>query len=152
MAVEIFRSALTVNDLVSSATTTTIAGQFVKLGERKIEAGELLSIGFGDESGQNNAQGRIYMKLRNATPADVEGTVRLQVYSPQNRPLVILGEWRTETLKAGDTDRTKQIPLPENMYSLSEDKKLVLEFMADVSGVVTKANSTIIFDTTTQTV
>lgn len=151
MMAERFRSALTQADMISSSTVTTVAGQFVKLGERKIEAGELLALGFGAQSGQESAQGRIYVDMQNATVA-VEGTVRLQVYSPQNRPMVILGEWRTETLRTGDGDRTKQVPLPEDIYFLSEDKKLVLEFQADASGIVDKSKTKIIFDTTTETV
>lgn len=148
---ERFRTALTKNDLISADTVLT-AGQFVKLGERKIEAGELLAVGFGQESGQNNAQGRIYMDLKTAASAAIAGTVRLQAYSPQNRPLVILGEWRTETLSTGAGDRTKQVPFPEDIYWLSEDKKLVLEFNADAAATVAKAQSTILMDATEETV
>lgn len=148
---ERFRTALTKNDLMSGDTVLT-AGQFVKLGERKIEAGELLAVGFGQESGQNNAQGRIYMDLKTSASAAIAGTVRLQAYSPQNRPLVILGEWRTETLSTGAGDRTKQVPFPEDIYWLSEDKKLVLEFAADAGATVAKAQSTILMDATEETV
>jgi hypothetical protein len=146
----IFRSALTQNDLISAATVNVIASQFVKLGERVIQAGELLSTGFGDQSGQNDAQGRIYALLKDntGTPVTLNGTMRLSVYTPQNRPLMILGEWRTETLATGAGDRTKQVPFPESIYQLSEDKKLVLEFMSDSTATLAKANSTILFDTT----
>jgi hypothetical protein len=150
-----FRSALTQNDLVATATTAAIAGQYVKLGERKIEAGESLSIGFGSQSGQESAQGRIFIDIRdNGTSPGlvINGTVRLQVYSPQNRPLVILGEWRTETLRTGSGDRTKQIPLPEDIYSLTEDKKLVLEYMADAAQTVGKTNTIVLLDTTEEEV
>jgi hypothetical protein len=148
---ERFRSALTKNDLIS-ADTVLVAGQFVKLGERKIEAGELLAVGFGDESGQDNAQGRVFMDLKTSASAVISGTVRLQVYSPQNRPLVILGEWRTETLSTGAGDRTKQIPFPEHTVWVSEDKKIVLEFNADAAATLAKAQSTILMDTTEETV
>lgn len=149
---EIFRSALTQADLITSATTAVTAGQFVKLGERKIEAGELMAIGYGQESGQNNAQGRIHVLLKNAT-VEIKGTVRLQVYSPQNRPLAILGEWRTEVLSTGAGDRTKQVPLPEHSIWMSEDKKLVLEFMSDTTdSALTKSTSTILIDITEEAV
>lgn len=151
---ERFRSALTKNELVSTTTVSLPAGQFTKVGERKVEAGELLAIGFGQQSGQESAQGRIFMDLKDttATPVAVVGTVRLQAYSPQNRPLVILGEWHTSTLSSGANDRTKQVPLPEDIYFLSEDKKLVLEVMPDTTVTLSKANTTIIMDTTTETV
>lgn len=146
-----FRSALTQNDLISSATVSCPAGQFTKLGERKIEAGEELSIGFGLQDGQENAQGRIFADLRDnaASPgAVVSGVFRLQVYSPQNRPMFILGEWRTETLSTGSGDRTKQVPLKEDQYLLTEDKKLVLEFMPDATVTIGKTNTKILLDTT----
>ena len=149
---ERFRSALTSADLITSATTAVTAGQFVKLGEYKVQAGELITLGYGQESGQENAQGRIYVEIKNATVA-LKGTVRLQAYSPQNRPLVILGEWRTEVLSSGTGDRTKQVPLPEMMYWLSEDKKLVLEFNSDTTdAALTKSTSTILIDTTEEAV
>lgn len=150
-----FRSALTQADLISAATTTVAVGQFNKLGERKIEAGESISIGFGSQSGQEAAQGRIFMDIRDSgvSPgAQIKGTVRLQVYSPQNRPLVILGEWRTETLASGSGDRTKQVPLPEDIYSITEDKKIVLEFMPDAAATVGKTNTIILLDTTEEEV
>jgi hypothetical protein len=149
---ETYRSALTESDLVSG-DVALVVGQFVKLGERKIEAGELLAIGYGMQSGQNNAQGRIFMDLRDNAAApgvEVNGTVRLQVHSPQNRPIKILGEWRTETLRSGETDRALMIPLPENFTWLSEDKKLVLELQADAAATLGKANSGILMDTTTE--
>lgn len=146
-----FRSALTQNDLISAATVAVTAGQYTILGKRTIQAGELLSIGFGDESGQNNAQGRVFMSIKDnaASPgADISGTLRLSVYTPQMRYLTNLGEWRTETVSTGTGDRTKMVPLPENIYQLSEDKILALEFNPDASGTVGKANSKILLDTT----
>lgn len=151
---EQFRTALTKASFGLADKAVTV-GQFVILGERKIEAGELLAIGFGSESGQNNAQGRVFVDIKNnaASPgANIEGTIRLQVYSPQNRPLMILGEWRTETLRTGAGDRTKQVPLPEHHAWLSEDKKLVIEFQADSAGTVGLANTTILIDATEETV
>lgn len=146
---EIFRSALTENEMIDAANVDVLEGQFVKLGERKVEAGELITIGYGMQSGQQSAQGRIYMDVQGGAGA-LNGTLRLSVYSPQDRPLKILGEWRTETLRTGAGDRTQQVPLPENMTWLSEDKKLVLEFEADNAGTVSKANTAVLFDTTTE--
>jgi hypothetical protein len=153
---EIFRSALTANELIDSADVAVLSGQFVKLGERKVEAGELLTIGFGQQSGQNNAQGRLYAEIRDnsASPGVVlSGTIRLSVYSPQNRPLRILQELRSETVSGGtQDDRASHVPFPESDVWLSEDKKLVLEFMADSAGTVGKTNSVLVMDTTTEAV
>lgn len=149
MAVE-FRSALTKNDLISGDIVVAV-GQYSILGKRTIQAGELLSIGFGQESGMDSAQGRIFIDIKNnavSPGAVLDGTLRLSVYTPQMRYLVNLGEWRTETLRSGAGDRTKQIPLNESVYQLSEDKILCLEFLPDVAGTVGKNNSSVLLDTT----
>jgi hypothetical protein len=148
---EVYRSAFTKDKLINSATVQLVAAEFVKLGEYKVEAGEMVSIGYGQQSGQQNAQGRIYVDLKDngvAPGLDLNGTVRLSVYSPQNRPIEILGEWRTETLRTDITDRTLQVPFPEDDLWISEDKKLVLEFASDGSEVLGKTNSTYIMDIT----
>jgi len=148
---ERFRSALTKNELIAVDTACS-AGIFTKLGEYKVQAGELITIGFGEQSGQEAAQGRIFIDLKVAAGTVIPGTVRLQAYSPQNRPLVILGEWRQEVLNQGAGDRTKQVPLPEQMYWLSEDKKLFLEFNPDATSTVAKTQSTVLIDTTEEAV
>lgn len=146
-----FRSAKTQNDLISATTVVATAGQYQWLGSYQIMSGELLSIGFGSQSGQNDAQGRFFCSIMDNTASPgvaINGTVRLTVYTPQKRPLMILGEWRTETLSTGSGDRTKQVPLPESIYQLSEDKYLALEFMPDATATVGKANTKIVVDTT----
>lgn len=148
MANEVYRSAITEAKLIGAASTAVIANNYIKLGEYKVEAGELISIGFGEQSGLDSAQGRIFMSLKNSGGTVIHGHVRMAVHSPQNRPMMILGEYRTETLADNPGDRTKQTPLPENKYWLSEDKKLVLEFMADANDTVDKSKSDILFDTT----
>lgn len=146
---EIFRSAFTQADLISSATVSTVAGNPIKLGEYVVPAGELVSIGYGSLNGQQNATGRIFIDLQNAT-VPVEGLVRISAFSPQDRPKEILREYRTETLRQSLTDRTKQVPFEEHQLAVSEDKKIVLEFIADVTGIVDKSKSKILMDITKQ--
>lgn len=146
---EFYRSALTQADLIANASTNTVAGQFVKLGERKIYAGEQIALGFAESAGQDNAVGRLFIDLQNATVA-VEGTVRISIFSPQNRPLVTLHEFRTETLRHGAADRSLQVPFPVGSAWSSEDKKLVLEFMADTTGIVDRNRSKILMDVTVE--
>jgi hypothetical protein len=148
MAGEIYRSAFTSNDLIGAASVACTAGQFNKLGEYQVQAGELVGLGFGDQSGQENAVGRLYMLLQTSAPAAIPGTVRIQAYTPQNRPLEILAEFRTEAISQNATDRTKQMPLAFNNIFLSEDKKIFLEFNPDATATVAKANTTINMDIT----
>jgi hypothetical protein len=148
---ETYRSALTQADLISGATVVCNAGQYNKLGEYKILAGEVLAVGFGPQSGMDNAQGRIYADLRDNAAAPgvaVNGMLRLEVYSPKDRPMVTVFEFRTEVLRTSAADRTKQIPLPEGDFFLSEDKKYVLSFKPDATVTIGKANTFIILDTT----
>lgn len=151
---ERFRSAFTASDLIGSATVSLVAGAITRLGEYKVQAGELVTVGFASQDGQNNAVGRLFMELKDttATPVVLNGKVRMSVYSPQNRNLVILGEWRTETLSHGKTDRSLMTPLPENNIWVSEDKRIVLEFISDTTATLSKTNSTILMDTTVEAV
>lgn len=141
-----FRSALTKADLISGDIVCT-QGQYNKLGEYVIPAGLHVGIGFGADGGQEAAQGRIYMLLQTAVPAAINGSVRLSIFSPQNRSLMIIDEFRTEALSTS-TDRTKQVPLPFSGVWVSEDKKIILEFIPDATATVSKANSTVIIDAT----
>jgi hypothetical protein len=145
-----FRSALTTTDFMSGTVACT-AGLFTRLGSRVIQAGELLSLGFGNQSDQAGAQGRIFVDVRDNTAspgAIVPGIVRLTVYTPQDRPLVILAEFRVETLNQNSSDRTKQLPFPESIYQISEDKKLVIEFKPDATATVSNTNTKMVIDIT----
>jgi len=150
MAREFFRSALTASDLIGSDTVAVIAGQFVKLGEYQVPAGEELAIGYGPHTSQESAVGRFYAKIMDDTATAVEepGVIRLTAYSPQDRPLRVLAEFRTEQANQGENDVTLRIPMPESIYNLREDQKLVLEFKSDASDNVVKASSVIILDVT----
>lgn len=149
---ERYRSAFTKNDLITNATVAIVLGQYNKLGEYKVQAGETISIGYGAFSGMDNAIGRVYGILKDsaATPVELKGKLRLTIYSPQDRPMKIMHEWRTEALNTSATDRTKQTPLSEGIEEITEDKKIVLEFLPDAigNGTLSKTNSDLIMDVT----
>jgi hypothetical protein len=144
-----YRSAFNKDTFFSAATVAVVAGEAKKLGEYAVNSKEIISLGWGGLEGQENAQGRIYVQLKDNTEAgavQIHGTVRLSVYSPQDRPIAIMHEFRTEQLDTSSTDRTKQIPFPEGMYEITEDNKIVMEFISDTSATLSKANSTIMMD------
>lgn len=148
---EIYRSSLSHDELISAATTVCNQGVPTKLGEYVVQAGQVIALGYGEQSGLDNAVGRIFMDIRDnaASPGAVaKGKVRLSIFTPQNRPDRILGEWDIDILNDNAADRTKQTPLPFNRIFLQEDKKLVLEFIAKNTVTIGKSNSTILFDTT----
>ena len=144
---ESFRDAFTQADLIAGATLAVVAGAWSRLGAYVVPAGEVVSIGFGQHSGQEDAVGRLSVLLKNAT-VEIMGKIRLSVYSPQDRPLQILGEYRTNVLSANATDRTKHMPFPEHRAWIQEDQKLILEFLPDTSETLTKAGCVILMDCT----
>lgn len=148
-----YRSAFIKSDFASADVVCT-AGQYNKLGEFTVPAGLQVANGYGNYGEQQQAVGRIFMDIKNnaASPgADMNGSIRLSVFSAQNRSLVIIDEYRTEALR--EANRADQIPNPlykpnEDTIWASEDKKFVLEFIPDVSGTWGYANSTITIDIT----
>lgn len=143
-----YRSAFTLATFAVPATVSLIANQFNKLGEYIVKAGEVISIGYGAQSGMDNALGRIYGIMQDATPAEIPGTWRLSIYSPQDRPIKILWELRTEAVNTVATDRTKQTPLPIGIEDVTKDKKFVLEFKPDVAKTMDLTKSKLQFDVT----
>lgn len=143
-----YRGTFTKTDLINTATVAVTAGASVVLGKYPVQAGEAIKLGWGNLQGQENAQGRIFMKLMDdqVVPVELAGTVRISLWSPQDRPIAIVSEWRTEQLNTVATDRTKQIPFPEDIYRTTEDKKIVLEFISDTTATLSRANSTIVMD------
>lgn len=150
------RTALTQLDvfmLAGSAVTnvTLVQGQWVKLGENICPAGLYRSIGYGSNGSQADATGRIYVKLNSSTPTEQTGRFRISIFSPQDRSMMVLGEWHSSALDQNATDRTKQLPLPQIQAQIGKDYKFVFEFKADAAGLtVTAANSVIVIDCTEQ--
>ncbi len=143
-----FRSAFTKKDLLAVDKLST-AGEITRLGVYKVQAGETIVPGHGMLSGQSDAEGRIVIDLQDATPAKIEGMVRLHVYSAQNRPVAggIIFEMRTETLRRGvGGTATDQTAFPIQGHQLTEDVQLVLEFIADETKTIKSTNSTVLMD------
>lgn len=145
---EIYRSSMSEDEMIGSATVNVLKGVPTKLGEYVVKAGEMVSVGYGKQSGLHDATGRFFAKLLNSSSAAQRGKLRLSVYSPQDRPIMILSEFDMDIVDDNETDRTKQTPFPENAAWLSEDKKLVLEFIAKADGTIDKSKSKVLFDVT----
>lgn len=145
---EEYRSTLSQNDLISSATVVCTAGQMNLLGEYKVVPGEMVAMGFGDDSTQSNAIGRLYMLIDTSAPLEIPGVVRLVVMSATDRQYQIVYESRNEIIDANPTDRTKQLPLPLFNLFITENKRLALFFQPDTTATVAKANSVIRVDVT----
>jgi hypothetical protein len=142
------RSVMTVNDIMQSATVAVTAGQFNKIGQFVMPAGYYKAIGYGGSSSQSDAQGRMYVQLQNASPVEVKGKFRIEIYNPTDRSMKVLDEWHTSSLDSNATDRTKQIALPEKTDRIAKDWKYVFFFQPDASDTIVKANCTIFIDCT----
>lgn len=142
-----FRTAFTLDNFMT-ASKAVIAGEFTKIGEYKVQAGEIIEVGYGGIASQSDAIGRIYAKFATSASAEVTGKLRMHVYSPQNRPLRIIHEFHTSALNTVETDRTKQTPLPYSDIQIGEDYKLVLEFEPDANATIDPTKSKLIMDMT----
>lgn len=147
---ERYRSAFTKAELVKAATVSLLAGEIAKIGTYIVPIGEMITPGFGQYSGQESAEGRIFIDLKDdqVVPGNINGTLRITMYTPQDRTIGIISEFRTEALRDNPTDRTKQVPYPETMYEITAFRKIVLEIIPDATVTLSKANSTILVDIT----
>jgi hypothetical protein len=121
-----------------SADVANLAvGAIKKIGEYKVQAGEILTIGEGKYDTFPDALGRIYGKLMDTnatTPAEITGLLRFSIHSPQGRPLKTMFEMHTSKLNTSAGDRRLQTPLSERIEELTEDKKLVIELIPETIG------------------
>lgn len=155
MAGEQYRSAFT-KDKFMSGDIAISAGVVTKIGEYKVQAGELVSLGYGANESMEGSPGRAYIDLRDSTGAPgakVEGILRFSVWSPQNRPIKILYEIHTSQIRTDAVNRTLQVPFPSSNFPfVTQDKKLTIEFIPDAgsigNGTLSKANSSIVLDMT----
>lgn len=141
------RDVFTANELISGDVLCP-AGIPTKIGQYIVRAGELVSIGYGMESGQESAQGRIYAIFKDAGGAEVPGVLRIMIESAQDYPLQPVDAWHTSALNSSATDRTKQIPSPERPYAVSQDKKICAYFIAEATATLKKADCKVLMDIT----
>jgi hypothetical protein len=147
-----YRSTFNESNLITSATVVCTAGQFTRLGEYKVLSGDLIALGYGDLDSQDCAIGRIYAILKDATPTEIPGTLRLSLMSSADRQLSIEFEVRTEIVDTNATDRTKQLPFEVSSTWLALDKRFELSFNPDTTATVVKANSSVRVDITKEAV
>jgi hypothetical protein len=144
-----FATCLTEANLVAADTVCPV-GQYTELGRYTIPAGVGLAPGNGAMTGQDSAKGRLYANIRNATPADVDVILRLDVHNPSNRVEATLFELPARRLRATLADPTTWYPFPFIPAIVSEDSALVLKAtpMGAASITVSKTNSTLTMDCT----
>lgn len=152
----LYRSTLNASDIIGAATVTLVPGQYVDLGVLKVNADELVGMGYGDDNSQEAAQGRIYVDLmdNSGTPVAIKGKFRIYMTSSQQipvgeKPVVI--DVDLAALRAG-TSRQEQVPFPFTKVMLSRDKEFHFQVMntAAAAQTVSLANSDALIDITRQ--
>ena len=127
----------------------TQPGKEVQIAEFTIPASTEYAWGYGSASNPEN-QGYLYVDLQDSTPSEVEGTIILAQETPTGRGKRVVAEYDTTRLDASKSDRTQQVPLPEqvNHPKVTQDSKLTIYFDANSSTTVTEADSEVIFPVT----
>jgi hypothetical protein len=145
-----FRGCLTYANLALAANPSLAAGVWAQVGEYTVPDGTAIALGFGAQQGQDQAQGRIYLKMIDDTAGDATeepGMLRLELRNPRGIPVRTLFESRSEALSAS-TDRTKQLPFPELNVVATEGWKLALLMKADAADIVQMTKSVAAIDCT----
>ena len=130
------------------ATNTT---SFVEVGRYTVPAGVGVSLGYGPQSGQDSAAGRIYCDLNAAGPVDVDGVVRLVAIDPREMVVETLFECHTSQLRTSATDRQQQLPFPEHAVILTEDYVLSFQIRGDAVATIDVSICDLCMDITTYT-
>lgn len=107
-----------------------VAGVWQELGHHDIPNGLEMLMGYGQTSGQANAQGRIYASIVAAGPVAILGKARFELRNPVGRPMITLAEFDLASLTTSATDRSQQMPQPEIGEIMSE--RWILVFLVNV--------------------
>lgn len=148
----VYRGTFAAADLIDSASVTPTTTTWTELGRYTVTAGQGIMLGYGNRSGQDDAEGRAFTKLQSSVPAVLNGYVRFDIHDPSDRPRATLWEGRTEVLNTSATDRRQQVPFPVRNPALPENWAVVLKFKGDAATAVSKADSTVTVDYTNMTV
>lgn len=106
-------------------------GKWIEIARFRVPADTRYSFGYGRAKNPEN-QGYMFVDLQSSTPNPVEGQIRFKVESSTGRKSEVVKDVDTTKLDASKTDRTQQVPLPEQVSSAlaQEDSYLVMELEA----------------------
>lgn len=159
MANGLYRGSLNQNDVIDAATVTLVPGQYITIGEVVVAADERIGLGYSNYSGQDDADGRIYVNLmdNSGTAVPIEGKFRIIMMSSQNIPIgdqPVVMDLDLTALSQGSTDRRAQIAFPFTNVLLTRDKKFVFQVLNTAASAQTlkKAASSVLMDCTRQLV
>lgn len=151
-----YRNTLNTANVIASNVALT-QNQYTYIGAYTVPADLEVGMGYGGNSAQESAEGRIYADFVDTAAADVNGKFRIMMMSSQDQPLgdaskgisPIILDIDTAALRQGATDRPGQIPFPFTKALLTKDKKFVFSIKCtDAGKTLSLTASTVLMDIT----
>lgn len=136
-----YRNTLNTADVISADTALT-QNVYTQIGTYTVPADLEVGMGYGPNSAQDTAEGRIYADFVDTAAADVNGKFRIRMASSQDQPVgdaklgisPIILDIDTAALRQGAASRPGQIPFPFTKALLTKDKKFVFEIKCSDAG------------------
>lgn len=156
-ATQFYPGTFTADQVITEGSTVTLLpGVYNKVGQYVVKADELVGIGRGSYSAQNDAIGRLFATFydNSGTPVAItNATFRIMLMSSQDIPIgakPVYLDVDCSQLTLGATNPEDRFVLPFDGVLLSKDKKFVFYIKNNGAASVTlsKANSTVAMDIT----
>jgi len=143
-----FGKTLRTSDFFAPGTGSVdlTAGEYSKVGEGfVVPAQEQYRWGQGAAKYEAN-QGYLYVLIRDGTPSEISGTIRLEQRDAQERNILTAYEEEGEVLHGSKNDRTQQQALPEQRDKprVGRDSKLTISQRPDSNVTVSKSDTEIL--------
>lgn len=136
-----YRNTLNTANVIAADVALT-QNQYTYIGSYTVPADLEVGMGYGGNSAQESAEGRIYADFIDTAAADINGKFRIMMKSSQDQPLgdaqrgisPIILDIDCAALRQGSADRPGQIPFPFTNALLTKDKKFVFEIKCTDAG------------------
>ena len=142
-----FFDTLIYSDFTSSDVAGT-AGKWNRIGGYSVPVQQKMVVGYGSLSAQNQAVGRLYVNLQDATPAAIAGKIRVIVTNQAETTMKQVVAVRSSVAALGASDRRLRYPLPRSLWVLDENDVVALEFDPDSAATASAANCSAEIDVT----
>lgn len=137
-----FNKTLTTGDL-AEVNLAAKAGTFTAIYSYTVPAQQLVAPGSGAITGGVDNRAILYVDLKDSTPAQIGGWVRISVTDANEITEHVVLEERIERLSASATDRQLAYFLGKAGLQAKEDSKIQIRFKPDTDATVVTANSTV---------
>ena len=133
-----FRQTLTLGDATSTANGKTLySDRFNDVWKLRVPAQQKKTFGYGAIQGGVDDRGVLYIDAKDdqATPAQIEGKVRLSLRDANEVQEIVILEERTERLRGSKVDLSQAYRVAEAPVKAKEDSYLVISIKPDTDTV-----------------